>query len=80
MHEAKALGITDFEASDGHWRWCHCVTKKVRLKREAGDVDLPAAERPMQQIRDSQRGYLPANVFNKDGQGCFIEQLPTSPI
>ena len=56
MHEAKALGITDFDASDGwfgSWRWRHCVTKKVRLPGEAGDVDLPAAEQQMQQIRDS---------------------------
>ena len=79
MHEAKALGITDFEASDGwfgHWRWHHCVSKKVRLQGEAGDVDLPAAEWEMQQIGDSLRGYLPANVFNMDEAGLFYRAIP----
>ena len=79
MHEAKSLSITDFEASDGwfgHWRWRHCVTKKVRLQGEAGDVDLPAAEREMQQIRDSLRGYLPANVFDMDKAGLFYRAIP----
>ena len=79
MHEAKALNIADFKASNGwfmHWRWRYCVTNRVRLLGEAGDVDLPAAEQQMQQLRDSLRGYLPCNVFYMDEAGLFYRAIP----
>ena len=79
MTKSKTKNIADCKASNSwfmHWRWHYCVRNCVRLLGEAGDVDLPAVEQQMQQLRGSLCGYLPWNVFNMYEAGLFYRAIP----
>ena len=73
------LGIRDFKASNGwlaRWKGRYSVGKSVRLHGEASDVDISAAEKPMNELRNKLRDYKPENVFNMDETGLFFRALP----
>jgi hypothetical protein len=73
------LGISNFQASNGwfsRWRNRFSVGKSVRLHGEASDVDINAAEKPMNELRDKLREFSPENIFNMDETGLFFRTLP----
>lgn len=79
--EAQLRGIAKFKASDGwlaRWRWRYGVGKSVHLHGEAGDVDLEAAEKEMQALRDKlvEGGYAADHIFNMDETGLFYRAMP----
>jgi AcrR family transcriptional regulator len=73
------LGISNFQASNGwfsRWRNRFSVGKSVRLHGEASDVDINAAEKPMNDLREKLRDFKPENIFNMDETGLFFRALP----
>jgi len=58
------------------WRNRFSVGKSVRLHGEASDVDINAAEKPMNDLREKLRDFKPENIFNMDETGLFFRALP----
>jgi hypothetical protein len=54
----------------------HAVATTVRLHGEASDVDINAAEKPMNELRDKLRDFRPENIFNMNETGLFFRTLP----
>ena len=55
-YEAKVQNISKFSSSDGwfwRWHWRFNIGKSVRLKEEAGGVNLEEAEKDMRVMRDT---------------------------
>ena len=80
-YEAKLRNISTFNASDGwiwRWRWRFSIGKSVRLKGEAGGVNLDEAEKDMQLMRDAvlAGGYQVQNVFNMDETALLFRSIP----
>ena len=50
----------------------------MRLHVESGDIDLPSAEKQMNEFRSSVQimGYKVENIFNMDETGLFFQAIP----
>lgn len=50
----------------------------MHLHRESGDIELPTAEKQMNEMRSSiqSMGYKVENIFNMDETGLFYRAIP----
>ena len=80
-YEAKVRKIPKFSSSDGwfwRWRWRFNIGKSVRLKGEAGGVNIEEAEKDMEVMRDAilAGGYQVQNIFNMDETALLYRSIP----
>ena len=79
LQKAQLRGIKDFCASDGRflrWRKRYGVNKSLRLRGEAGDVDMEKAVNQIQELGLKLSEFKPENIFNQDETGLFYRAMP----